>query len=1052
MWRNCVLAIFTTLLFAACTQRNTALPDDFNRRAYALRYVDVDQSLHYADLAYALSSDYPDGIAESRNHRAFVWYQQMLFSRAMEELNRVDSVTSNQVELLCADVMRMKISQRTGELRMFYRAWHNAERRLMRIDEELELLSDHHKERVLYARTEMHIIASTYYFYTQQIAASRKEIHLMDSYMQLPKDTAQWCNYMYMLGDGGLLEGDSILVAIKEFDYLTHVLSLARRRGDRYFQANALQSLSIALESPTHREWIKGMSDGGWDYIIGQYADNVVSEDSLPLVLVEHSLSLFREYRDRFQIANVLRTKAELLFRQGCYAEALAPLKEALDIVEEQHRNDAKCVPYWEARIYERLSLTYSALGMRDLALEARGIYLSLLSSTRQNLEKDVRAEELQTYNNRLYISLSVVAAMVLVVIAVFWLLLRRLKKRTLRQEREAEETLQLTKDETCAREMELAREKLLNIERRANVSLAENVVPYINRMLHTHDMEYVSELSAEILRINNILTEWIQVKRGMVAVNISTFALQPLLNTIARNRATFQRRNLILDIPQVDVSVKADRALTLFMINTLCDNARKFTPSGGRISITVDASDTVVEISVRDTGCGLSPENVDTINNSKVYRIQPSDPVHQTGAEGHGFGFGLMNCRGIIEQMKKLSSRFSCCDFGVESTEGQGSRFWFRLPRVLGMVMAFCIGLSAWAQDTDPADAPVYYREDASSEHEPQDVAEVEPDYDAAWEAYQSLCNSNAKSRYREAIDYGHLAIALVPKDSIVLRMHIENEMAFASQSVCLWNEYRYHNAQCSRLHRILTEDPNLPAYAQQLHTLKSEISGVQFLMIVLFMCSAFFLVLVIRRSRRRRGEMLRQEDMQELQNEALNRVQYELDRVHIQNRILDNCLSTIKHETMYYPARIQHMAQGSDVDAGELSQLIHYYSDVYTILLEQAQRQIPTRLALDESLLAELKRRIMSAIGNVPSTVSVTEKDNIMEIRVRPLQAHVPNNLFTPDAGNLDAFVAREIVRMHDAACGYPGLRLYVDNNEIIITLWKNSRLSSLRTFSWS
>lgn len=1053
MWRNLLSVIFVMLVFTSCKQQDTSLPDELNRRAYALRYVDVEHSLHYANVAYALSGNYPDGQAEAMNHRAFVWYQQMLFSRAMEELNCVDSVTNNQVELLCADVMRMKITQRTGELRLFYSAWHNAERRLMRIDEELELLSKHHQDRVMYARTEMHIIASTYYFYTMQLDASRSELHQLESYMKLPKDTAQWCNYMYMLGDGGILEGDSIFVAWQEFDYLTHVLSLARRRGDKYFQANALQSLSLALETTEQRDRIKMMHDGGLDYIIGQYASANVSEDSLPLILVEHSLALFRKYNDRFQTANVLRTKAELLFRQGRYVEALAPLREALDIVEEQHMIETKSVPSWEARIYERLSLTYSALGNKEQAQETRGIYLSLHSSMRQNREGNARIEELQTYNNRLYISLCVIAAMVLIVIAVFWMQLRGLKKRTLRQEREAEETLQLTKDETRAMEMKLTKEKLLNIERRAIVSLAENVVPYINRMLNTTDMEYVAELSSEILRINNTLTNWIQVKRGIVAMNISTFALQPLLDTIAKNRATFQRRNLTLDVPTVDVSVKADRALTLFMINTLCDNARKFTPPGGRVSILVEATDTVVEISVCDTGCGLSPEKVDMICNNKVYRMPYSQPADQATGEGRGFGFGLMNCRGIMDQMKKLSSRFQCCAFGVESTEGKGSRFWFRVPRVLGMVLSFGLCLSAWTRSI-PTDVTSEHLHSSACQESCQyrDIPKTERDYNAAWVAYQGLCNSNYESCYQEALEYGHQAISLVPEDSIALRMHIENEMAFASQSLRMWDEYRYHNAQCVRLHRILTADPNLPIYARQIHTLQSEISGAIFLTLMLFLGSVFCLVLVVRHSRKRRGEMLRHEEMQLQQDEALNRVQFELNRVHIQNRILDNCLSTIKHETMYYPARIQGMALSSDVDTRELSQLMNYYNDVYTILLEQAQRQILSRPVMDGSLLAELKRRIMSSIGNAPSAVNVVEKDNILEIRVKPVDKHISNNLFTPDAGNLDAFVAREIVRMHDAACGYPGLRLYVENNEIIITLWKNSRLSSLKTFNWN
>ena len=196
----------------------------------------------------------------------------------------------------------------------------------------------------------------------------------------------------------------------------------------------------------------------------------------------------------------------------------------------------------------------------------------------------------------------------------------------------------------------------------------------------------------------------------------------------------------------------------------------------------------------------------------------------------------------------------------------------------------------------------------------------------------------------------------------------------------------------------------------------------------------------------------MRQQEDLQSLQTETLNRVQYELDRVHIQNRILDNSLSTIKHETMYYPARIQQMAMNRHTDTKDLFQLMNYYNDVYTMLLGQAQRQTALKVAMDESVLYELKRRIMAAISHAPISVETKDINKIREVRIKVLGKQIPDNLFTPEAGNLDAFVAREIVRMHDASCGFPGLRLYVENNEIIITLWKNSRLLSSKTFSWN
>ena len=48
---------------------------------------------------------------------------------------------------------------------------------------------------------------------------------------------------------------------------------------------------------------------------------------------------------------------------------------------------------------------------------------------------------------------------------------------------------------------------------------------------------------------------------------------------------------------------------------------------------------------------------------------------------ENKGSGFGLMNCKGIIEKYKKTNELFRVCVFNVESELGKGSRFYFRLP-----------------------------------------------------------------------------------------------------------------------------------------------------------------------------------------------------------------------------------------------------------------------------------------------------------------------------------------------------------------------------------
>ena len=71
----------------------------------------------------------------------------------------------------------------------------------------------------------------------------------------------------------------------------------------------------------------------------------------------------------------------------------------------------------------------------------------------------------------------------------------------------------------------------------------------------------------------------------------------------------------------------------------------------------------------------------------------------------------------------------------------------------------------------------------------------------------------------------------------------------------------------------------------------------------------------------------------------------------LHVQNLVLDNCLSTIKHETIYYPNKIKQLItklSETNDDKAELdyivaiSELIEYYKGVFTILSSCALRQL--------------------------------------------------------------------------------------------------------------
>ena len=228
-------------------------------------------------------------------------------------------------------------------------------------------------------------------------------------------------------------------------------------------------------------------------------------------------------------------------------------------------------------------------------------------------------------------------------------------------------------------------------------MSIVHGITPFLDRALHEVNklkldvratpamvrerFLYLSELIDKINEYNDVLGHWVKIRQGMVTLNIENFALQPLFDTMKRGTRTFENKGVALTVEDTRCVVKADKSLTLFMMNTLLDNARKYTPEGGHVELSAVETDTYVEVSVADTGHGMSPEDVDTLNNAKVYDSSKigSEGEHASSIrKNKGFGFGLMNCKGIIGKYKKTNAMFQVCEFGVESQLGKGESLLF--------------------------------------------------------------------------------------------------------------------------------------------------------------------------------------------------------------------------------------------------------------------------------------------------------------------------------------------------------------------------------------
>ena len=123
--------------------------------------------------------------------------------------------------------------------------------------------------------------------------------------------------------------------------------------------------------------------------------------------------------------------------------------------------------------------------------------------------------------------------------------------------------------------------------------------------------MAYLDELLQQINSSNAMLTEWIQLRQGKLSVRVESFPLQPLFDLVAKGQPEFRMKAIRLSVDPTGAWVKADRVLTLFMVNTLMDNARKYTDEGGTVRVSAQEASDYVEVSVEDTGCGMSEDQV---------------------------------------------------------------------------------------------------------------------------------------------------------------------------------------------------------------------------------------------------------------------------------------------------------------------------------------------------------------------------------------------------------------------------------------------------------
>lgn len=178
-------------------------------------------------------------------------------------------------------------------------------------------------------------------------------------------------------------------------------------------------------------------------------------------------------------------------------------------------------------------------------------------------------------------------------------------------------------------------------------------------------ESDYLAYLIQDLLYYSDII---LQDNEGKAA---NEDLKEIAMSVLAEKRSLLEQKGLTLQCCLAGnwPTVVVDRRRISFALNALLDNAIKFTPRGGEITLSGEIGEKELALKIADNGPGISPEEAAKVF-EKFYQVDP----HRTG-QIRGFGLGLFYARQFI--------RDHGGSIHLDTLPGEGTSVTIQLPRI---------------------------------------------------------------------------------------------------------------------------------------------------------------------------------------------------------------------------------------------------------------------------------------------------------------------------------------------------------------------------------